>query len=129
MSLAKRMLVFVLFGPLLGFVMAFWVMLPLLTFALGDRPGASLGQLVILPAAYFLGALPAALAGAIDHLMAKRPWRPVWTGAAGYLLSFIPILGALLMGFLHGPFVLLFGLIGAVPALLCSVAVSVIERR
>ena len=34
MSLAKRVLLFVLFGPLLVFVMAFWVMLPITSLAL-----------------------------------------------------------------------------------------------
>jgi hypothetical protein len=129
MSPAKRILLFVILGPFIGFVTAFWVMLPILTVTLGERPDISLGQVVILPAAFVLGALPAALVGAIDHLLAKMPWRPIWTGLAGYLLGFIPILGALLLGFMHGPFVLLFGLIGAVPALISSIAVSLIEKR
>jgi hypothetical protein len=133
MSLGKRMLLFALIGPFIGFVMAFWVMLPLLTAALGDQPGASLGQLGILPAAYFIGALPAALTGAIDDLLARRSlrpiWRPLWTGLAGYLLGFAPILGGLLMGFMHGPILLLFGLIGAVPALVCSLVAALIEKR
>jgi hypothetical protein len=129
MNFAKRVLLFVLIGPFLGFVMAFWVMLPLLSVSLGEQPGAALGQIVILPAAYAAGVLPAALTGAIDHLLASRPWRPLWTGLAGYMLGFVPILAALLMGFMHGPYVLLFGLIGAVPAAICSIAVSVMEKR
>jgi hypothetical protein len=129
MSLARRILLFVIIAPLLGFVMAFWVMLPLLSVTLGDRPDIALGQLVILPVAYAIGALPAALAGAIDYVLAGRPWRPLWTGLAGYMLGFLPILGGLVMGFMHGPILLLFGLIGAVPALICSIALSLIERR
>ena len=129
MSLARRMLLFVLIGPFLGFVMAFWVMLPLLSTALGEQPSAAFGQLVILPAAYAAGALPAALTGAIDHSLAGRSWRPLWTGLAGYMLGFGPILAALLMGFVHGPYLVLFGLIGAVPALICSIAVRLIEKH
>lgn len=129
MSAGKRMLLFVVVGPFLGFVMGFWVMLPLFTIALGDRPEVSFDQLGILPLAYFIGAAPALLTGAIDYQLARRSWRPVGTTLAGYLLGFIPILGGLLMGFMHGPLILLFGLIGAVPALICSMMVSVIERR
>jgi hypothetical protein len=123
------MLLFVLIGPFIGFVMAFRVMLPLLSISLGEQPSGALGQFVILPAAYAAGALPAALCGAMDYSLARRSWRPLWTGLAGYLLGFVPILAALLMGFLHGPYLLLFGLIGAVPAAICSIAVSLIEKR
>jgi hypothetical protein len=35
-------------------------------------------------------------------------------------VSFLPLLGALSMGFLHGPHVAIFGLLGAAPAAACS---------
>jgi hypothetical protein len=129
MSLAKRVLLFVLLGPLLGFVMAFWVMLPIASLALGEGANVDLGQVMILPIAYIVGAAPAALAGAIDHLMAGKIRRPLWTALAGYMLGFVPILAGLLMGFMHGPFLLVFGLIGAVPALVCSLMVNVFDGR
>lgn len=41
-------------------------------------------------------------------------------GFAGYVFIFMPLLAALTMGFVHGPYLLLFGIIGAVPAAICS---------
>jgi hypothetical protein len=35
-------------------------------------------------------------------------------------MSFLLLLSSLSMGFLHGPFVLMFGLLGAVPGAVCS---------
>jgi hypothetical protein len=37
-----------------------------------------------------------------------------------YALSYVPLLGAFQLVFMHEPSVLLLGLIGAVPAALCS---------
>jgi hypothetical protein len=122
--LAKRIGLFVLLGPPLGFVMAFWVMLPLFNAAVGEASDLHLAQLVLLPLAYAVGAAPAGFAGLADHALAGTAWRPLWSGLVGYVLGFVPIIGGLAMGTLHGRFVLLFGLIGAVPAVVCSLLAS-----
>ena len=35
-------------------------------------------------------------------------------------MSYVPLIGAFWMHFVHGPYLLLFGLIGAVPASVCA---------
>lgn len=120
MTLGKRLLLFGLLGPPLGFVTGFWGVLQILNMALGEKSTVELGQLVLLPLAYMVGTVPALAVGWIDHYF--RNWRlgAMLTCLTGYLLSFTPIAAALVMGFLHGPFVLIFGLIGAIPALICA---------
>ncbi len=114
------MLLFGLLGPPLGFVTAFWILLQIVNTALGEKSTADPGQLIVLPLAYTVGIVPALATGGIDHYF--RNWRlgPLFTCLAGYLLGFMPIATALAMGFIHGPFVLIFGLIGAIPALICA---------
>jgi hypothetical protein len=120
MTLVKRLTLFGLLGPFLGFMTAFWGLLQILTVAVGDPPTIDPGQLVLLPMAYVLGIAPALIAGAIDHSVRNARFGPLYTCLAGYLLGFMPIGAALVMGFIRGPYVLLFGLIGAIPALICS---------
>jgi len=69
-----------------------------------------------------VGVLPALLAAAFDGWLAKRGirFRVAWCALFGFVVSFLPLLGALSMGFLHGPYVAIFGLPGAAPAAACS---------
>ncbi len=129
MTLGKRLLLFGLLGPPLGFVTAFWVLLQILNMALGEKSTADLGQLILLPMVYIVGIVPALAAGGIDHYF--RNWRlgPLFTCLAGYLLGFVPIATALVMGFTHGPFVLIFGLIGAIPALICALIARMLNQQ
>ena len=99
-----------------------WGVLPVLNGALGDPSVFDYRQLVLLPLAYQVGLVPALLVAAFDGWLAKRGvrYRVGWSTLFGFAMSFIPLLGALAMGFLHGPFVAMFGLLGAAPAAACS---------
>jgi hypothetical protein len=118
----KRFLIFGLLGPPLGFVTAFWVMLPALDWSLGASSHVGLHQIVLLPVAYMVGIVPALLAALFDYGLARRHvrWRILWTTLVSYAAGFIPIASSMFDGFVHGPYVLLFGLIGAVPGAICS---------
>lgn len=118
----KRFLIFALLGPPLGFITFFWGLLGLMDAALGEPSNIDPNQIVLLPLAYFLGIGPALVAAAFDHAMAKRGlrWRVLWTALFSYAVGFLPIFTAIVAGFVHGPFVLVFGLVGAVPGAICS---------
>lgn len=118
----RRPLVFLLLGPPLGLVTGMWILLPLFNWAIGAESTIELGQLVLLPAAYVMGFVPALIAAGVDATLARRGvrWRPLWTGLAGFLVSFVPLLGALVYGALGSLIFLLWGLVGAVPGAVCS---------
>ena len=119
----KRILVFALLGPPLGFVTGLsGSSFQILNWALGDPSTFDLHQVVLLPLAYVIGLLPALGVGFFDALLARRGfrWRPLWCGLCGFAMSFLPLVPAFALGFLHGPYVLLFGLIGVPPGAICS---------
>jgi hypothetical protein len=119
----KRFLIFATVAPRLGFVTAFWVMLQIANWVAGSPSTFDfLQQMVLVPTAYLVGLVPALLAAWFDHAPARRnfPHRIALTGLFGYAISYVPLVGALWLGFVHGPSVLLFGLVGAVPAAVCS---------
>src|ERR1700753_1049092 len=116
----RRVLVFALLGPPIGFATGFWGLLQLLNWALGSPTGFDIGQLVLLPVAYVLGIVPALFVARVDQAVAKSRYRVLWTTLFAYLAGFLPILGALMMGFIQSLWVLPFGLIGAVPGAICS---------
>jgi len=118
----KRFLIFAAVVPPLGFVVAFCVMLQIANWLVGAPSTFDLRQVVLLPMAYVLGVLPALLMAWFDHVMVQRQmsYRIALTASLGYALSYVPLLGALHLGFMHGATLVLFGLIGAVPAALCS---------
>jgi len=118
----KRLLIFAVLGPPLGLVTGMWGILPVLNWSLGAESVFDYHQIVLLPLAYQVGLIPALLVGVFDGVLAKRDigYRVVWCALFGFAMSFLPLLSSLAMGFLHGPFVLLFGLLGAVPAAVCS---------
>ena len=76
----------------------------------------------MLPTIYLVGLTPALLAAWLDHLLAKRnvSCRIALTALFGYVISYLPLAAAFWIGFGHGPYVLLLGLIGTVPSALCS---------
>ena len=76
----------------------------------------------MLPAIYLVGMIPALVAAWFDHALSMRglSHRVPLTALFGYAISYLPLIGAPWMGFVHGPYVVLFGLIGAVPAAVCS---------
>jgi hypothetical protein len=99
-----------------------WGILPALNGVLGGASVFDYHQFVLIPLAYWLGLLPALLVATFDGWLASREvrYRVGWSALFGFAMSFIPLLGALSMGFLHGPFVAIFGLLGAAPAAACS---------
>jgi hypothetical protein len=128
MSSVKRFLVFAVLGPPLGHLTALWGILPIFNAMVGNWRTydywllVDYHQVVVLPVAYMVGLLPACLVGLFDVFLAKRgSRRPVlWCTLLGFGVSFLPLLPALAMAFIHGPFVLIFGLLGAVPAGVCA---------
>lgn len=127
----RRFLVFGLLGPPLGFVVGFWGLLPLLNRASGGASVYDAHQLVLLPLAYWLGIVPALLAAALDRHLARRglPWRPAWTALFAFGVSFVPLSAAIGMGFLKSPWLLVWGLVGAVPGFVCSLLSGAPQRR
>jgi hypothetical protein len=118
----RRFLIFGLLGPPLGMLTGMWGIVPVLNGLLGGPSVFDYHQLVLIPLAYQIGLLPALLVAVFDGLLARRGvrYRVGWSALFGFAMSFIPLLGALSMGFLHGPFVAIFGLLGAAPAAACS---------
>lgn len=118
----KRFLIFAAMAPPLGFVVAFWVMLQFANWLAGDPTTIDVTQIMMLPTIYMLGLIPALLVGSVDHTLAKRkiPCRIALTALFGYAISYLPLAAAFWMGFGLSPYILLFGLIGAVPSAVCS---------
>src|SRR5512132_1578932 len=117
-----RFLIFAAMAPPLGFVVAFWVMLQLANWLAGSPITFDVAQIMMLPTIYLVGLTPALLAAWFDHALAKRnaPSRIAFTALFGYAISYLPLAVAYSVGFGHGPEVMLFGLIGAVPSAMCS---------
>lgn len=109
-------------GPPLGLLTGMWGILPVLNWSLGGPTVFDYHQIVLIPLAYRVGLVPALLVGVLDGILAKRNvgYRVFWCALFGYAMSFLPLSSSLSMGFLHGPFVLMFGLLGAVPGAACS---------
>jgi hypothetical protein len=97
-------------------------MLQIANWLVGAPGTFDLRQVVLLPMAYALGVIPALLMAWFDHVLAQRQmsFRIALTALFAYGLSYVPLLGALHLGFMHGASLVLFGLIGAVPAAMCS---------
>jgi hypothetical protein len=126
-----RFLIFAILGPPLGFVTLFWGLLGTLGLALGEPPAIHAGQIVLLPLAYMLGIVPALVTAAFDHTLARWRVRPriLWTALFGYAAAYLILLTAWMDGSVHGPYLLAFGLVGAVPGAVCSWISSWISSR
>jgi hypothetical protein len=124
-----RFLIFAAMAPPLGFVVAFWVMLQIANRLAGSPITFDIAQIMMLPTIYLVGLIPALMAAWFDHALAKRnvSYRIAFTALFGYTISYLPLAVAYWVGFAHGPEVLLFGLIGAVPSAVCSWLAA--ERR
>ena len=118
----KRLLIFGLVAPPLGLAIGVGILLPALNLALGDQPQWDWRQVVLMPLAYMLGLVPALITGVFDEALArgKVGWRPLWTGGFGFAMSFLPLATAILYGMVHGPFLLICGLVGALAGAICS---------
>jgi hypothetical protein len=117
-----RLLIFAAMAPPLGFVVAFWVMLQIANRLAGSPITFDVAKILMLPTIYLVGLIPALMAAWFDHALAKRnvSYRIAFTALFGYTISYLPLAVAYWVGFAHGPEVLLFGLIGAVPSAVCS---------
>src|SRR3954469_17452718 len=117
-----RFLIFAAMAPPLGFVVAFWVMLQIANRLAGSPITFDVAQIMMLPTIYLVGLIPALWAAWFDHALAKRnvSHRIALTALFGYAISYLPLAMVYWVGFAHGPEVLLFGLIGAVPSAVCS---------
>jgi hypothetical protein len=118
----KRFLIFAAVAPPLGFIIAFWMMLQIANWMAGAPSTFDVQHVALLPTVYAFGMIPALLMAWFDHVLAQRRigYRIALTTLFAYALSYVPLLGAFQLGFMHEPSVLLLGLIGAVPAALCS---------
>jgi hypothetical protein len=125
----KRFLIFAAVAPPLGFITAFWVMLQIANWMAGTPSTFDLRQVVLLPTIYAFGVIPALLLAWFDHVLAKRETahRIVLTASLAYAISYLPLVALAGTKLLHGPTIVLFGLIGAVPAALCAWLAT--ERR
>ena len=117
-----RFLIFAAIAPPLRFVIAFWVMLQIANWLAGSPNTFDVGQVMMLPTMCLVGLVPALLAAWFDHALAKRniSYRIALTALFGYAISYLPFAAAFWIGFAHGPYVLLLGLIGAMPSAVCS---------
>jgi hypothetical protein len=77
-------------------------------------------QIVLLPSSYVIGIVPALVVAVFDYAIGNVLYRILWTALFAFGAAFIPLIGALMMGFIHSPYILLFGIIGAVPGAICS---------
>jgi hypothetical protein len=118
----KRFVIFAVVAPPLGFIIAFWVMLQIANWITGAPSTFDLQHVVMLPTVYVFGVIPALLLAGFDHVLAKRQmrYRIALTALFACVLSYVPLLGAFHLGFMHEPSAVLLGLIGAVPAAVCS---------
>jgi len=117
-----RFLIFAAMAPPLGFVVAFWVMLQIANRLAGSPITFDVAQIMMLPTIYLVGLIPALMAAWFNHALAKRnvSYSIALTALFGYAIRYLPLAMVYWVGFAHGPEVLLFGLIGAVPSAVCS---------
>ena len=117
-----RFLIFAAMAPPLGFVVAFWVMLQIANWLAGSPSTFDVAQIMMLPTIYLVGLIPALLAAWFDHALARRnvSYRIALTALFGYAITYLPLAAAFRIGLAHGSYVLLFGLIGAVPSAVWS---------
>lgn len=118
----RRFLIFALLGPALGFVTLFWILLQAFNGLLGAPNTFDWHQVVLLPVAYMLGIGPALITALFDHVLARRRVRAriLWTALFAYAATYLILLHAWTAGTVHGPYLLAFGLIGAVPGAICA---------
>lgn len=118
----RRFLIFALLGPALGFITAFWILLQAFNRWLGTPSTFDWHQGVLLPAAYMVGIGPALITALFDYGLARRGvrLRVLWTALFAYAATYLILLSAWSAGYMHGPALLVFGLIGAVPGAICA---------
>ena len=124
----KHDLIFLFCGPAIGSAVCFFVLMPLISFLAGDglmnlfNISMFVSYVLTLPIALVIGVLPGGLACILNAKLIKHQTRHrrAWCVSFGFLLGFIPLAPAFFSHFIHGPYLLAFGLVGAIPAGVCS---------
>jgi hypothetical protein len=114
----KRIAIFALLGPLLGFIWGFWIFWQIFSWVLGDGSTFDWHQVILIPLAYAVGIVPCLVTGLFDHFLGSTRWRVLWTALFGYAAALLPLVVSI--QYIHGPAVLIFGIVGVVPAAVCS---------
>ena len=120
----KRLAIFVLLGPPLATVILFLVLLPIAGLLEGQRI-----EISISPSAYLYCLFPALVIAVFDWIteMIELPYRPIATAIVGWILAFLVLREILALPDLPGWFVAI-GLLGAVPAFVCSWVVLTTDK-
>ncbi|MBR0647121.1 hypothetical protein [Plastoroseomonas hellenica] len=130
-GMGRRLLIFGLLGPAIGWVvMALLLMIPAVQ-SLGAVSRMLMLTVGVLPIAYVIGLIPAIITGLFDALFAEQrvKWRPVWTAVAGF---FATLLTVTLPGWVIGtvsPGALLYCALGAISGFLCAALCADPKRR
>jgi Family of unknown function (DUF5413) len=123
----KRFAIYVLLGPLFGFIV----------FVLRDVAGGKIyggfpGVLFGLPFAYLFGVLPALVMWLEDWWLCERISLPAKV-ATSALTGYVAVIALLLLNTAAGqiklPQIISFGLVGAIPAAICSLLSSAMFSR
>ena len=124
----KRFAVFAILGPCLAGMTMLLLVLPVATWLEGVRVEASLSADQVLTA-YLVSIFPALVVGLFDWITAiiELPHRPVGAAIVGRILT-VALRGFLAMPDLPGWFVAV-GLIGGIPALICSWVTLKLSQR
>lgn len=116
----KRFAIFALLGPPLGFLILCFMSAPLWTGGVWTNGLALIFTLVLFgPTIYSVGLAPALTCGIIDVFLERLPiyQRLTMIGAAGYLLSYLPIRGSKFPLTIDA---FAYGLTGLIAAVVCS---------
>jgi hypothetical protein len=128
MQSMKRFLIFAVLGPSLAGATLLLVVLPLASWLEGTRIEMSVqGETLHL---YLTCIFPALLIGLFDWIaeLIELPHRPIGAGIVGWIMAVLILRGWLALPDLPGWFIAI-GLIGAVPAFVCSWVTLKVRQR
>ena len=120
----KRLAIFGLLGPPLATVILFLVLLPIAGLLEGQRI-----EISISPSAYLYCLFPALVLAMFDWVtqMIELPYRPIAAAIVGWILTSLGLREILALPDLPGWF-LAIGLLGAIPAFVCSWVVLTTDK-
>jgi hypothetical protein len=118
-----RFMIFPVLGPLFGFMT-----LTVITGSAFDE-GLLSRITYAIPFVYVLGIVPALLTCFVDWLLRKVSWRPLYTGIAGYVMTYVLFLPPFEFKSSATKGLLLFGIGGAVAGAFCSWLSGIFQQR
>ena len=132
-----RFAVFLLLGPPIGSLALLLLALPMVSLSAGEGfvmpPNPLPLWLTLMPSSYFFGFIPALLTAIVDGLLDRFGLQGVWrigiTALVGFVLSLAPLVVVVLFGFLHGPWLLLWGMSGFLAGSACSAVTEWLQVR